>query len=77
MLRNPAAPGCLSATAHRSEPVSATGAFGAAGPIFLAGLDRLSTVNNVGDNAANYFQDSTNWAIFTHNIFNITDNLSA
>ena len=41
----------------------------------LAGLDRLSTVNNMGDNFSNYFQDSTNWAIFTHNIFNITDNL--
>jgi outer membrane receptor protein involved in Fe transport len=52
------------------------GALGAAAPIFIAGLDRLSTVNNVGDNNANYFQDSRNYAIFTHNIFKITDELS-
>lgn len=72
-LRNPAAPGCLSPTGI----ATLGGAFGpAAAPIFIAGLNRLSTVNNVGDNFANYFQNSTNWAIFTHNIFNITDTLS-
>ena len=31
---------------------------------------------NAGDSNANYFQDSTNLALFTHNIFNITDKLS-
>ena len=72
VLRNPAAPGCMSAAGR----ATLTGAFGAAAPIILGGLDRLSTVNNVGDNFSNYFQDSTNWAIFTHNIFNITDQLS-
>jgi outer membrane receptor protein involved in Fe transport len=71
-LRNPAAPGCLSATGI----ATLGGAFGAAAPIFIAGLNRLSTVNNVGDSNANFFQDSTNWAIFTHNIFKITDDLS-
>jgi iron complex outermembrane receptor protein len=71
-LRNPAAPGCLSPTGI----ATLGGAFGAAAPVFIAGLNRLSTVNNVGDNVANYNQDSTNWAIFTHNIFNITDTLS-
>jgi iron complex outermembrane receptor protein len=81
LLRNPAAPGCLGTT-PQALLGGATGrqafsaALGAAGPIFLAGLDRLSTVNNVGDNNANYFQNSNNWAIFTHNIFNITDTLS-
>lgn len=42
----------------------------------LAGLDRLSTVNDVGDIRADYFQDSSNYAFFTHNIFNVTDRLS-
>ncbi len=74
-LRSPAAPGCLSA-AGRATVVSPA-AFGPVlGPLVLAGLDRLSTVNNVGDNSANYFQESRNWAIFTHNIINITDNLA-
>ncbi len=72
VLRDPSAPGCMSAAGR----ATLTGAFGALAPLFLSGLDRLSTVNNVGDSAANYFQDSTNWALFTHNIFNITDNLS-
>ncbi|HWT12155.1 MAG TPA: TonB-dependent receptor, partial [Allosphingosinicella sp.] len=72
LLRDPAAPGCLSATGRGAL----TGSFGALAPLVLGGLDRLSTVNNVGDNVANYFQDSTNWAVFTHNIFNLTDNLS-
>jgi len=77
VLRDPARPGCLSPAATApGSPFSATGALGGAGPIFAAGLQRLSTVNNVGDDDANYFQDSRNWAIFTHNIFNITDSLS-
>ncbi len=71
-LRNPAAPGCLSPTGR----AALTAQLGAAAPIILGGLDRLTTVVNVGDNNANYFQDSRNWAIFTHNIFNITDQLS-
>jgi iron complex outermembrane receptor protein len=71
-LRAPASPGCLSPTGI----ATLGGAFGAAAPVFIAGLNRLSTVNNVGDDNANYFQDSSNWAIFTHNIFHITNNLS-
>jgi outer membrane receptor protein involved in Fe transport len=77
VLRDPTRPGCLSPAATApGSPFSGTGALGGAGPIFAAGLQRLSTVNDVGDNPSNYFQDSRNWAIFTHNIFNITDDLS-
>ena len=72
VLRDPTAPGCLSAAGR----ATLTGAFGALSPLFLGGLDALSAVNSVGDSNANYFQESTNWALFTHNIFNITDNLS-
>jgi outer membrane receptor protein involved in Fe transport len=71
-LRDPTRPGCLSPTGRGAL----TGAFGAAAPIILAGFDRLSTVNNVGDNDANYFQDSRNYAFFTHNIFKLSDALS-
>ncbi|HEX9932091.1 MAG TPA: TonB-dependent receptor, partial [Allosphingosinicella sp.] len=76
-LRNPNNPGCLSAAATApGQPFSGTGALGGAGPLLAAGLQRLSTVNEVGDNSSNYFQESRNWAIFTHNIFNITESLS-
>jgi len=78
-LRNPANPGCLSAAGRAILTGALPGtfpAFGAATPLIIGGIDRLSTVNNVGDNFSNYFQDSTNWAVFTHNIFNITDTLS-
>ncbi len=71
-LRSPTAPGCMSATGR----ATLTGAFGAAAPLILSGLDRLSTANNVGDNFANYFQESTNFALFTHNIFSITDRIA-
>jgi outer membrane receptor protein involved in Fe transport len=71
-LRNPAAAGCLSPTGRAALGAS----FGALAPAILGGLDRLSTVNNVGDIRSNYRQDSENWALFTHNIFNITDKLS-
>ncbi|CAN5228032.1 TonB-dependent receptor [soil metagenome] len=77
VLRNSAAPGCLSPTgiAALSAPASA-GGLGAAAPLIINGLNRLSTVNNVGDNSADYYQRSRNFAIFTHNIFHVTDKLS-
>ena len=75
-LRNPANPGCLS-PAGSAALFGATSPFGALAPVFVAGLNRLSTVNNVGDVAGStYNQDSRNWALFTHNIFEVTDRLS-
>jgi len=81
LLRDPAAPGCLGNT---PQPLlgGATGRqafaanFGALAPLVTSGLDRLSTVNNFGDNFSQYDQSSENFAIFTHNIFNITDNVA-
>lgn len=81
LLRDPANPGCL-ATTPQAALGGATGrqafaaGFGAAAPVILAGLDRLSTVSNVGDNVANYYQRSRNYAFFTHNIIHFTDSLS-
>jgi outer membrane receptor protein involved in Fe transport len=71
-LRDPTRPGCLSPAGI----ATLGGAFGGAAPIFIAGLNRLSTVNNVGDDDSNYFQESTNYALFTHNIFNISDKVA-
>jgi outer membrane receptor protein involved in Fe transport len=48
-------------------------ALGAGGPAILAGLDRLDTLNNLGTTNDRYFQNGTNWAVFTHNIMHITD----
>jgi outer membrane receptor protein involved in Fe transport len=77
LLRDPTKPGCLGTTAQPllggfTGRQALGGSLGAAAPVIFAGLDRLSTVVNVGDNDANYFQDSTNWALFTHNIFHVT-----
>ncbi len=52
-----------------------TGALGAAGPAIVAGLDRLDTLNDRGSTIDRYFQNGTNWAVFTHNIVHITDTL--
>jgi iron complex outermembrane receptor protein len=72
VLRNPAAAGCMSPTGR----AALTGAFGAAAPLILPAIDRLSTINDVGSLRDVYNQNSDNWAVFTHNIFNITDTLS-
>jgi iron complex outermembrane recepter protein len=50
-------------------------ALGAGGPAILAALDRLDTLNDRGSTIDRYFQNGTNWALFTHNIIHITDRL--
>ena len=71
-LRDPTAAGCLSPTGRAVF----TGAFGAAAPAIIAGLNRLSTLNDLGSVRDVYNQDSENYAIFTHNIIKVTDKLS-
>ena len=71
-LRSPAAPGCLSPAGR----ATISGAFGGAGPA----IHRRAQPPQHGQQCrrqqfANYFQDSSNWALFTHNIFHITDTL--
>ncbi|MCI4655762.1 TonB-dependent receptor [Sphingomonas aquatilis] len=68
-LRDPTASGCLSA-AGRAVLTPAVG------QAVISGIDRLSTVNNVGSVRDLYHQTSSNYAFFTHNIFKITDTLS-
>ncbi|WP_324748976.1 TonB-dependent receptor [Sphingomonas sp. LY54] len=79
VLRNPANAGCLSPTGRAVLTGALPGTTPAFGPFtaaIIAGIDRLSQVNNMGDIRANYRQDSENFAFFTHNIFNITDQLA-
>ena len=51
------------------------GAFGAATPAILAGINNLSTISDLGGTGDVYNQTSENFAFFTHNIFSITDSL--
>ncbi|MEH3101550.1 TonB-dependent receptor [Sphingomonas adhaesiva] len=68
-LQNPANPGCLS-TAGRTALTAALG------QTLINGIDRLSTIRNVGAVRDLYDQTSSNYAFFTHNIFRLTDTLS-
>ncbi|MGB3847654.1 MAG: TonB-dependent receptor [Sphingopyxis sp.] len=73
----PTQPGCLS-PAGRAGLLAANGGagqFGAATPLLLGAIDRLSTLSDKGSIDDQYRQNGTNWALFTHNIFHITDRL--
>lgn len=65
-LYSPTSPGCLA-----SRPA----VFGAATPAIYAAIDALDGLNDRGSINDRYFQNGTNWALFTHNIVHITDRL--
>jgi outer membrane receptor protein involved in Fe transport len=65
---SPTSPGCIAPAGRALFP------FGAANPIILAAFDRLDGVNDRGSTLDRYFQNSRNYAFFTHNIFHVTDN---
>jgi outer membrane receptor protein involved in Fe transport len=71
---SPTSQSCLAAPV-RGLIASGGSALGAGGPAILAALDRLDTLNDRGSTIDRYFQDGTNWALFTHNIIHITDKL--
>lgn len=77
-LVNPAADDCFGAGgfAALQGANGGAGAFGAATPAILQGITNLSQVNDLGGTGDVYNQSSENFAFFTHNIFNITDQLS-
>ncbi len=56
-------------------PATIAGASGLSGPDILAAFTRLDNLNNLGTTNDRYFQNGTNWAVFTHNIVHITDTL--
>ncbi|USI76709.1 MULTISPECIES: TonB-dependent receptor [unclassified Sphingopyxis] len=65
-LYSPTSPGCVAA-----RPA----AFGAASPAIYGALDQLDSISDKGSIDDRYNQKDTNWALFTHNIFHITDKL--
>ena len=73
-LYSPNSPSCIIPVVG---PATILGAFGAAGPSILAGLNRLETLSDLGSIQDRYHQDSRNWALFTHNIIHITDQIDA
>src|SRR3546814_8783033 len=52
-----------------------TAQLGPLAPLLVPSLDILSTIRNAGDVDSRYFQKSTNWALFTHNIIHVTDRI--
>ncbi len=75
---SPTSAGCVSPTGRAVLSGAVPGVpspFGAAGPAIVAGLDRLESVNDRGSTHDVYFQNSKNWALFTHNIFHVTDTI--
>jgi iron complex outermembrane recepter protein len=77
---SPGTPGCISPTGRAviggALAPNVPSPFGPAGPLVLAAFDRLESVNDKGSTLDRYHQDSTNWALFTHNIIHITDKLA-
>ena len=65
-LYSPTSPACFSA-----RPA----AFGAASATIYAAFDALDSINDRGTINDRYFQQDTNWALFTHNIIHISDKL--
>src|SRR3546814_4124898 len=65
------AAGCMTAPAR----AAVTAQLGPLAPLLVPSLDTLSTIRNAGDVDSRYFQTSTNWALFTHNIIHVTDRI--
>lgn len=76
-LVSPGSTGCLSAGGRGALQAAngGAGAFGAATPLIFAGLDTLAQVRDRGGLGDVYNQKSESIALFTHNIFHITDTL--
>ena len=72
-LYSPTNPLCV---APGVGPATLAGATGASGADIVAGFTALDGLNNRGSTIDQYKQDGTNWALFTHNIVNITDRLA-
>jgi len=66
---SPSSAGCIT-------PEAASAAFGPFSTPIVDGLTRLQSTVNVGATGDHYRQNSTNWALFTHNVIDITDRLS-
>ncbi len=56
-------------------PATIAGATGTSGADIVAAFTALDGLNNLGSTTDEYRQHDRNWALFTHNIFHITDRL--
>lgn len=75
-LVNPAADNCLGQGVLALQAANGgAGAFGAATPAIIAGINNLAQVRDLGSTGDVYAQSSDNFAIFTHNIFALTDTI--
>jgi iron complex outermembrane recepter protein len=77
-LYSPTTPGCISPTGRAVLSGLVPGVpspLGPAGPAFIAAFDRLESINDRGSIRDVYRQESRNYALFTHNIFRVTDRL--
>ena len=72
-LYSPTSPLCVTPGVG---PATIAGAAGASGADIVAGFTALDGLNNRGSTIDQYNQDGTNWALFTHNIVNVTDRLA-
>jgi iron complex outermembrane recepter protein len=73
-LYSPTNPGCLTPVVGPATVAGASGG-GATGTAIAAGFVTLDGLNNLGSTTDRYNQTSKNWALFTHNIINITEGL--
>lgn len=64
---------CFSPTAN--AVLNSGAIFGAATPAIVAGLNNLASISDRGGTGDFYNQESNNFALFTHNIFHVTDRL--
>lgn len=74
-LYSPTNPLCVVPGVGPATLAAAVGG-GQTGADIVAGFTALDGLNNRGSTIDRYFQDGTNWALFTHNIINITDRLA-
>ena len=72
---NPANTGCLAAPVRAGLAAGVLPPLGAAGPTILAAIDQLDGINDRGSTGDIFKQNSRNFALFTHNIFHVTDKL--
>ncbi|MFM5883921.1 MAG: TonB-dependent receptor [Novosphingobium sp.] len=73
-LYSPTNPSCVTPTTGLPTIAGASGG-GATGAAIAAGFTALDSLNNLGSTGDIYRQTSNNYAIFTHNIISLTDQL--
>ncbi|HMS21940.1 TonB-dependent receptor [uncultured Sphingorhabdus sp.] len=71
-LYSPTNPSCVAPVVG---PATLAGATGTSGADIVAAFTALDSLNDLGTTNESYFQNGTNWALFTHNIVHITDTL--